>query len=389
MPRRHRTVFLHIPKTGGWWVLASLRMSLPEGSLYAVPSERVGEIPLPLLLSHYPTIVGHFTWQHLFPALDQCFTFTFFRDPIERALSLYYYYRRQEAAPNLDPWVERVQQSRDVDAFVDELSGHPSPWSNWQTFVLSGMRDGESAPDAMLEAARRHMDRLDMVGVQDDLSGGLRVLGRLRGWNVETPADRVNDTPMRPGVQALLPRTLEKLLALNTLDAALFESARQRWAGHQAGHDATLPNPTNDADAEVQVLNESGTREIIIDSVTIDVERGHIAVEGHSQALVDDVTIGIRITNSAGLVIFGTNTRLLGQRLSVRPGDQVRAIFRLDLNLVPDTYTVTAAIHEGSDHLIRSFHWIEQAGHFVRVAQQGQSFGGLIDLRATVEVTKP
>ena len=87
-------------------------------------------------------------------------------------------------------------------------------------------------------------------------------------------------------------------------------------------------------------------------------------------------------------MIFGANTRLLGQRLSVRPGDQVRAVFRLDLNLVPDTYTVTAAIHEGADHLTRCFHWIEQAGHFVRPPQEGPRCAGLIDLHATVELDK-
>ena len=388
MPRRYRTVFLHVPKTGGWWVLSSLRMSLPEGSLYAVSSERVGDVPLPLLLSHYPTIVGHFTWQHLRPVLGQCFTFTFLRDPIERALSLYYYYRRQEDAPNLDPWVARVQQSQDIDTFVDQLAERLSPWSNWQTFLLSGAHDSEGSPTVMLDAARRHLDRVDMVGVQDDLAGGLQVLGRLRGWRVQTPAQRVNATPDRPKAGALRPQTLRKLHRLNQLDADLFDLAKQRWAGHQAGHDESGGNPADTANAEAQVLNESGTREIIIDSVAIDVEQGHIAVEGHSLALVDDVTIGIRITNSAGLMIFGTNTRLLGQRLSVRAGDRVRAVFRLDLNLVPDTYTVTAAIHEGADHLIRCFHWIEQAGHFVRVAQQGQSFSGLLDLHAAVDVAK-
>ena len=226
-----------------------------------------------------------------------------------------------------------------------------------------------------------------MVGVQDDLAGGLQVLGRLRGWGVQTPSGRVNATPDRPKAEALRPESLQKLHRLNHLDTALFDLAKQRRAGHQAGHDEPGEHPADTSEA--QVLNESGTREIVIDSVVIDVEHDHIVVEGHSLALVDDVTVGIRITNSAGLMIFGTNTRLLGQRLSVRPGDRLRAVFRMDMALVPDTYTVTAAIHEGADHLSRSFHWIEQAGHFVRVAQPGQAFAGLIDLHAAVELTKP
>jgi hypothetical protein len=381
-----RTVFLHIPKTGGWWVLSALQRSLPEGTLYAVPSERVGDVPLSLLLARYATVVGHFSWRHLRPVMDDCFAFTFLRHPIERVLSLYYFYRRQAEAPNLDHWVARVQRSRDIDAFVDELPRHTSPWSNWQTFVLSGLRDGEHAPAAMLEAASRNMDRLDLVGVQDDLGGGLRALGQLRGWNVETPGERLNDTPGRPGMQSLQPRTLEKLQALNELDAALFAQARQRWAAHRAGFEAPSAPAASDNN-EVQVLNESGTCEVIIDSVTIDPGLGHIVVEGHSLIDATDVTVGIRITNSAGLVIFGTNTRLLGQRLSVRPGNQVRAVFRLDLALVPDTYTVTAAIHEGADHILRCFHWIERAGHFVRPPQHGQAFSGLLDLGSSVEVT--
>ena len=381
-----RTVFLHMPKTGGWWVLSSLQRSLPPDTLYAVPSERVGDVPLSVLLANYGTVVGHFSWRHLLPVLDDCFTFTFLRDPVERVLSLYYFYRRQADVPNLDHWVERVKRSRDIDTFVDELTGHPSPWSNWQTFILSGMRDGEHAPSAMLDAASRNMARLNLVGVQDDLGGGLRVLGRLRGWNVETPEGRVNDTPGRPGTQALQPRTLETLRALNELDAALFEQARQRWAAHVAGHDVASASAPNNTDIEVQV-NESGTREVLIDRVTIDDAHGQIVIDGHSLTQADDVTVGIRITNGAGVVIFGTNTWLLGQRLSVRPGDPLHVVFRLDMGLVPDTYTVTAAIHEGPDHLVRCFHWIERAGQFVRPPRPGQSFGGLVDLRASVEVT--
>jgi lipopolysaccharide transport system ATP-binding protein len=118
------------------------------------------------------------------------------------------------------------------------------------------------------------------------------------------------------------------------------------------------------------------------------VPRRTITVRARSDITAGNVTIGMRIADSVGVEIYGTNTRLLGHALDVRAGERFEVVFHLDLRLAAGTYDVTVAIHAGTDHLETCYHWIDNATHFVVSPPPEHYFTGVVDLRASAAVRR-
>jgi hypothetical protein len=351
-----------------------------------VPSARVGQIPLEVLLRRYRHVSGHFTFAEITPILDRAITYSFLRDPIDRVLSLYYFYRRQSESAGNDPRV-RVAKSAGLEEFVDRLPDRVSPWSNWQTFLFSGARDCERRAEDLLPLALPNLETLDFVGTQDDLSGGLAALGRLLGQPLDALPQRVNATDGRPARDTLPRWAIAKIAALNQCDAELFQQARA--LAQRARHVAPGAVRTSSARARAAKSDdgrERGCKDIRIDHVAVDVSRRTITVHACSDVTAGNVTIGIRIADSVGVEIYGTNTRLLGHALDVRAGGRFEVVFHLDLPLAAGRYDVTVAIHAGADHVETCYHWIDNATHFVVSPPATRYFTGVVDLRASAAV---
>src|SRR5690349_2068580 len=120
--------FVHVPKAGGSSVVAALRGSLGRAVFHS--QERIPQsVPLEYLLNRYPLVAGHFTLAQLSPSiLQDSFVFTVVREPVDRALSLYYFYRAHTASPTLDHRVSAAN-AFDLRAFVERLPQRVSPWS--------------------------------------------------------------------------------------------------------------------------------------------------------------------------------------------------------------------------------------------------------------------
>lgn len=375
--------FLHIPKTGGSWVSAALHHSLPAGVFCAVPSHRAGHVPLSLLLQRFAVVAGHFTMAQLEPVLDSTFTFTVLRHPVDRVLSLFHFYRDQTVAAAHDPRVAETQHA-DLDTFVDRLHDRVSPWSNWQTFLLSGASDCEKKADELLPAALANLRRVHLVAIQDELADGLSALAAARGWQVTAPAGRVNATRQRMSLSDVKPSTMKKLSALNAADGELFRAAREQWTSCRTMSREGTPSPFLTASSRAGP-SEMGTRQIVITGAHADTRSGTLVVHAHSYIDAQNVTVGIRIRDAAGIVIYGVNTRLLGQRIDVTAGARLEVVFRLNLQLANGEYEVTAAVHEGCDHLERCYHWIDGVARFVCHTPHQNHFVGVVDLQATAE----
>lgn len=376
--------FLHIPKTGGSWLSAALRSSLPPQAFYEVPSDRVGDVPVALLLERHAVVAGHFTMADLRPVLDTTFTFTVLRDPIDRVVSLYHFYREQSAAPHYDPRVADTK-THEFEAFVDHLEERVSPWSNWQTFLLSGAVDCETPPGDLLPAARENLQRINLVGVQDELADTLSSLAAARGWQLTPPAGKVNATRHRLSVADVSPSTIQKLQALNAADVELYRLARERSPSRRNRVDAAAGPSISLPPSRVR---ERGTKQIIITGAHADTRGGKLIVQAQSAIDATNVTVGIQIRDAAGIVIYGINTRLLGQEIAVAAGSVLEVVFHLNLQLANGEYEVTAAVHEGADHLERCYHWVDAVARFVCHAPHTHHFLGIVDLKATAETRR-
>jgi hypothetical protein len=355
------TCFVHIPKTGGSWVTKGLHSAVPQERRHEVPSGEAGRVSLRWLLQRYVFVSGHFTMAEVSHVLHDTFVFTFVREPVDRVISLYHFYRQQPGGQALDPRVAHVQ-AQDFESFVEGLTSRVSPWSNWQTYVLSGCAHCELPASDLLPTALANLQQLDFVGVQDHLASGLTALGQLRHWAVTPPSGPVNVTHSRPKRDALPASVLRKLQELNDCDAELYEAALQRWHALQGQRNTSRPS--------VRVARhwshrrEMGTREIEITSATIDAVRGTVGVRLKSHIAEPNLTVGIRIVDDQGLEVYGTNTRLEQRPLHAHPGDHLLAQFDVKGVLQPGTHFLTVAAHRGADHLEGCFHWIDNVAQF-------------------------
>jgi hypothetical protein len=355
------TCFVHIPKTGGSWVTKGLHSAVPEERRHQVPSADVGRVPLRRLLQQYAFVSGHFTMAEVSQVLHDTFVFTFLREPVDRVISLYHFYRQQLGAEALDPRVAQVQ-AQDFECFVERLTSRVSPWSNWQTYVLSGCAHCESPARDLLPSALANLQQLDFVGVQDHLASGLAALGQLRHWTVTPPSRPVNVTRSRPKRDALPTSVIRKLQNLNDCDAELYEAALQRWHSLQGKRKA--PRPSVTVARHWSHRREMGTREIEITSATIDVVRGTVRVRLKSHIAEPNLTVGIRIVNHQGVEVYGTNTRLERRPLHANPGDHLLVQFDVKGVLQSGAHSLTVAAHRGADHLEGCFHWIDNVAQF-------------------------
>lgn len=389
---KSRSCFLHVEKSGGSSVIASLKAALGDASVFHANESRYQRAPLDLLFRQYPIVAGHFTLAQIPDTLFRdTFFFTFLRDPIDRALSHYYYYRSHPDVPVSD---SRIAAARDLDlaAFVDALPDRPSPWSNWQTYLFSGAADAEQPPADLLPAALWNLERLDFVGIHDEFEAGMQRLFAQRGWTYQPPA-RVNVTERRLRQDEIPAATLRRLQELNACDLALFAHARELWtrSGQATDTSATpAPAPARDHHAP----SEHGTKEIAFTGLTFrtlparpervafEGDRVFLDLHGVSRLSTDDLTLGIRITDVFGVEVYGVNTHLLGMPVRVAAGERFQTTFAFDMILAPGTYQITVAIHAGEDHLHKCYHWIDNGMTFECRRGEGTAFSGLVDLKA-------
>ena len=114
-----------------------------------------------------------------------------------------------------------------------------------------------------------------------------------------------------------------------------------------------------------------------------------IVIEAEARAALGDVTLGILIRDRFGQDIYGTNTAQLAAPLSLAPGQRVHFHFRMAMNLGPGSYSLTAALHRGTDHLDGCYHWCDDLATFEVAGFAGPPFQGVCRLEPAFFVTTP
>ena len=409
--------FDHIPKTAGTSVTAVLQDMIGESG--ALPDYFNIHFQVIRAAGNRRLMSGHFTFMPGERLHREWYYATLLRDPIDRFLSNYWFYRalgKQHAldtnlAAHPDP---QVQAAANLD--LEQYLSHEDTliqrsYTNVQAAHFSRRLvayPNALSEDHLFESATMSLEDFDMVGVFEDTQGFVDAIADDLGFekvkvprlNVTFGGKKAADTPAH---------LLERLREANRVDVRLCEWARERFAtlkGAASAHQAERVARGEAVPATTRTLETSGldpllsfgTHEAMIQVVRCEGERSGTAeiVSGellrmtiacNSVTALDNVTLGISIRDNHGVLIYGTNSRLMGLEIPVNGPGAFTQRFVLQANLAPGTYFVTVALHKGNRHHEGCYHWWDDASTFTVVPHETRRFEGMVDLglRPTAE----
>jgi len=216
---------LHVPKCGGTSVDTLVLSAFRPGEVWRLelPIGCREWNPAPL---RFPCYSGHVPYHLLTRLPPKAAVFTFLRDPIDRAMSAYYFYRQFGRdgllAQKVMAGLERVCDLPLAEFLRAEPEVAAAYFGNVQTLMLCPTRpDGPLTRDH-LTAATRTLERLAFVGLTERFAESVVALCRRFGWPAPDTPPRVNVTPDRPGLAELDPDTRAALAEWTALDAELY-----------------------------------------------------------------------------------------------------------------------------------------------------------------------
>ncbi len=131
-----------------------------------------------------------------------------------------------------------------------------------------------------------------------------------------------------------------------------------------------------DAEYELRLLDEQGRDRDVIFPGEPCILRLHL----RPGAPIPDATVGIHISDSRGIRVFGTNTHLLAPGKSIPepgPENSLQVDFVLKANLGPGRYAAGCSVHRGRAHANDCFLWEEAVLDFEVEHGSGPDFEGL------------
>ncbi len=236
---KRRLFFLHVQKTGGAAVTGSIanRFAAPDCLLlYYSPEPDVSD------LNAYNYVSGHVSLSFADRFRKRPFIFTLLRDPVERALSAYSFYRTRppEFADQLLLFgrpPEAYERAREClrlsrECSIEELIGRAPGIAaeylgNRQARVLGNAPPGGG--EERLEDAVAGLERCDFIGLSERLDESTSWLARRLGWRPLAPLPRINVTSGRLRRDEVSSTGLDALRRLTAVDRELYEHAVARY----------------------------------------------------------------------------------------------------------------------------------------------------------------
>jgi Sulfotransferase family len=184
-PPRRFAVFDHVPKTGGTAInQALLRLfSSAHVAINRHVDVAAGQLEF---ADRYPIITGHFgaNWRREFQRSRNRLAFTVIRDPVERAISTYSFWRHRirQGNANFDRPTVQAAKARSFDAFIrSEEPFIKTSLFNTHFALLAGRETFASACEPECQARYRDMiaglaDEFDVIGVTERLPDTLRCI---------------------------------------------------------------------------------------------------------------------------------------------------------------------------------------------------------------------
>jgi Fe-S cluster biosynthesis and repair protein YggX len=247
-------VFLHVEKTAGTSLRNMITESFGVENIYQEHDDTL-HLHCPAELSMFSVFAGHFNYDSVaFIPRRKLNLFTFVREPAQRLVSLYSFWRAHDpTAPEFHDSM-RLARELDIETFYGcrEIGRGQSTW-NHMTWCIMGEREWRAWRRLMRRTApeeRRHVietlrgpirQRLRefcFVGLQEDFAGSCRELFRIMNracpeeradHSVERLAD-INLHIRKMAKPALTSRAIEVMSELVSIDTIVYEEALSLYA---------------------------------------------------------------------------------------------------------------------------------------------------------------
>lgn len=225
-------IFLHIPKTAGTTLDQILFRNYQAHQVYSTGAlAQQGVRNFQNMAEEerrkYRLVKGHMTFGiHQYITCSWAY-FTFFRNPIERTISYYYFIRRTPKHPIYDAiHEENIDLRQCLEAGLDPML------YNCHTRLLAGVW-AEVPPgqctEEHLEKAKANLSHLKVIGLTEQFDASLLLLGKAFGWK-SLFYTRQNVTAGRPSQRDLSPETMAAVHNANRLDVELYDYAKALFA---------------------------------------------------------------------------------------------------------------------------------------------------------------
>jgi len=412
----------HIPKTGG--------TSLHTVFASVLGTENVSPLIQFKRFSHaiaendsFQLIQGHFRFMPGDRLPGDRLAATLLRDPVERCLSTYFFYRL-DAQASIGSEFKSIELAKTLSLAEYVNCEEPSVLDlldNYQARHFLPLKwDGVSAPsdDMLLAVAAQALEEYDLVGVHEMFNDFIDVLCYRWSWPRVDTIPREKVTSSRPSKQDIEPEIFKKLRALNEIDIELYETAKALFEKARRGvirdcvdRSMSLIAPVESAGGistnvgkksePVKIAIHGGadfgnrkaaamraeiTGRISLGAALFCGELVDLRVVFAAREPIDNLTLGIQIVDEFGRLVFGTNSRYLGFVLSIdRPGEFF-VDFSFQAVLGNGGYWLGVALHRGESHLEECYHWVDRLAFFEVVGKIGYHFEGSVCLQPTMQI---
>lgn len=377
--------FLHIPKAAGTSLFKVFNEILGSENVKQVVSLNKGPKQLETL-NEYKLVGGHFTYYDYLKFInDDRYSITFLRNPIERFLSQYYFFKNN-VGDIKQPSVVNAKKL-DLKSYV-EYYGNKQMYGdvlNRQVWHLVGLQKPTITDNEVLELAKENLSKINFIGIHENLAESIDLLCYDCNWPLIRDIPVINVTNKKPVYSEVDKNTLERIKELNYLDFQLYDYALELYNSkkRQILQEAIKVNYKISHSNSEEVLNlkrniivslhkdnernvcmenkigsniNCGTGEIKITSARVyNNTDGSIVIKSGREAFieiiykssitVENVVVGFVIEDEYGQKIYGTNSLLLNQIIPVQKDETYCVIYKLNMNIAEGRYNLNVALH--------------------------------------------
>jgi hypothetical protein len=224
-------IFTHIPKTAGTSLIGTvIEPNFPEGAIHDCGSLKSC---ITAMRSQAAVITGHTPYGiHRFTSRKTTYI-TFFRDPIDRAVSFYHFVREGINETYKHPLYDYANAVSLAEFYQNRL------YQNHQTRYIAGYLADRlyagapalSSDSAILDRAMKNLkNQYVCFGLMERFDESVHLFQKTFGWKDATRVERKKKTHNRPVVDALDDATLDLLRKAHELDQRIYDFAAKRFA---------------------------------------------------------------------------------------------------------------------------------------------------------------